>query len=186
MRNALRGSICAIALILTACSRNDPATIVRVEGVEPQRLSFGAPAVVQKSFTDHMRACWFDGPSAPLTGYRYDTKPAVLETGSGLSELPQVTITSGQGSQAQSFIIQFYPFNENTLISTRNISFPVELAAKMKRDVETWIFGRTQCDDPVRQEISAPGPQISATPVQQASVGGWSPSQEARYTSSIR
>jgi hypothetical protein len=178
--------VCAIVVLLAACARNDRPAVAKVEGVEPQRLSFGAPAVVQKSFTDQMQLCWFQGPEAPLNGYRYDTKPAVLETGDGLTELPQVTITSGQGQEAQSFIIQFYPFNDNTLISTRNISFPLELAAKMKRDVETWIFGQTRCNDPVRQGADAPGAQISSGPVQQAVAGEWSSSQESPYTSSIR
>lgn len=180
---------CLVAIIAAGCAKKDPG-IARVEGSEPQRLSFGAPAVVQKSFTEQMKACWFSGSAPLLNGYQYDTKPAAMETAEGLTELQQVAITSGQGPQAQTFLVQFYPFNDNTLISTRNMSFPVELAARMKRDVEIWIFGRGEC-----QENSGPGgyaavpalsPQMSSSGPMQASAGAWSPDQETRAPSSIR
>ncbi len=188
MRRILTGGACLIALLVASCAQTDP-TISRVEGSEPQRLSFGAPAAVQKAFAEQMKTCWFNGPSALLSGYQYDTTPATLETGTGLTELPQVTITSGSGPKAQAFIVQFYPFNDNTLISTRNVSFPVDLAARLKRDVETWIFGRAQCDDATQRVgnvASAPLPQVSSSSVQQASAGGWSASQEPGAPSSIR
>jgi hypothetical protein len=182
LRKILTGSACLIALFVSACAHTD-ATISRVEGSEPQRLSFGKPEAVEQAFAEQMKACWFNGPSALLAGYQYDTKPSTLETGTGLTELPQVTITSGSGPKAQAFIVQFYPFNENTLISTRNVSFPTELAARLKRDVETWIFGQqAQCDDAARHGgaiASGPLPQISSSVVQQASAGGWSTSQES-------
>lgn len=178
------GMACIVALTLSACARSDP-TLSRVEGSEPQRLSFGPPSDVQKAFTEQMKTCWFDSDAALLRGYQYDTKPAVLETSVGLTELPQVTISSGAGGP-QAFVIQFYPFNENTLISTRNIALPVELAARLKRDVETWIFGQGDCQDPAGRIASPSAPQISSNAVQQASANGWSAGQEARYFSSVR
>jgi hypothetical protein len=179
LRGILAGSACLVALLVASCAKTDP-TISRVEGSEPQRLSFGTPDVVQKAFTDQMKSCWFNGPSALLSGYQYDTKPAALETGSGLTELPQVTISSAGGSRVQLFVVQFYPFNDNTLISTRNISFPVDLAARMKRDVETWIFGRGGCDDAALRGNNAVSavPQVSSSSVQHALVGSWSANQE--------
>ena len=98
------GLLCLAALLECGCANKDPP-VARVEGSEPQRLSFGAPRAVQKSFADQMKACWFNGPSALLTGYQYDTKPAVTETGEGLVELQQISISSGQGEQAQRFVI---------------------------------------------------------------------------------
>jgi hypothetical protein len=178
LREAVIGLLCLAALLLCGCAKKDPA-VARVEGSEPQRLSFGAPAGVQKSFTDQMKACWFNGPSALLTGYQYDTKPSVIETADGLVELQQVSISSGQGQQAQIFVIQFHAFNENTLISTRNLSFPAELAVKLKRDVETWIFGRGECKEvaPAEGYAGVPNltPQTSSSVVQHASTGGRSP-----------
>jgi hypothetical protein len=177
LRRAVIGLLCVVGCFLCGCAKKDP-TISRVEGSEPQRLSFGPPATVQQTFTEQMKSCWFNGPTALLSGYQYDTKPAVLETSDGLTELQQVTIYSGQGPQAPSFIIQFYPFNDNTLISTRNTSFPAELAARMKRDVETWIFGRAECQEPETAKgygaIPSLSPQASSI-VQHASTSGWKP-----------
>ena len=171
------GLLCLAVLPLCGCAKKDPA-VARVEGSEPQRLSFGPPAAVQKSFTDQMKACWFDGPSALLSGYQYDTKPSLVDTAEGLTELQQVSISSGQGPQAQIFVVQFHAFNENTLISTRNLSFPVELAARMKRDVETWIFGRGECKETAPPAGYAGVPSLTpqnSSVIQHASTGGWSP-----------
>ena len=177
MRKAVIGLLCLAVLSIYGCAKKDP-TVARIEGSEPQRLSFGSPTAVQKSFTDQMKACWFSGPSPLLNGYQYDTKPAVTETGEGLVELQQVSITSGQGPQAQTFIVQFHAFNDNTLISTRNLSFPVELAARLKRDVETWIFGRNECQEPPPPAGYAGVPTLapqSSSVLQHASTGGWTP-----------
>lgn len=177
MRKAVIGLLCLAALLLCGCAKKDPA-VARVEGSEPRRLSFGAPATVQKSFTDQMKACWFNGPSALLSGYQYDTKPSVMETAEGLAELQQVSISSGQGRQAQIFIVQFHAFNENTLISTRNLSFPAELAARLKHDVETWIFGRGECKEAAPPAGYAGVPNLapqSSSVLQHASARGWSP-----------
>lgn len=180
MRKALTGLVCLAALLMCGCASKDPG-LARVEGTEPQRLSFGTPLDVQKSFTEQMKACWFNGPSALLAGYQYDTKPATAETGEGLVELQQVTISSSPGQQGQVFIIQFHAFNENTLISTRNQSFPPDLAAKLKRDVETWIFGQGECKEPTLAQgyagVPRLSPQTSSAIQQHASAGGWAPQQ---------
>ncbi len=179
MRKTVIGLLCLAALLQCGCAKKDPA-VARVEGSEPQRLSFGTPAAVQKSFADQMKACWFSGPSALLTGYQYDTKPAIVETREGLAELQQIKISSGQGPQAQIFVVQFQAFNENTLISTRNQSFPAELAARLKHDVETWIFGRGECKETAPPAGYAGVPSLapqSSSILQHASTGGWSPKQ---------
>jgi hypothetical protein len=177
LRKAVIGLLCLAVLAMCGCAKKDPA-VARVDGSEPQRLAFGPPAEVQKSFTAQMKACWFDGQPALLAGYQYDTKPALAETTDGLVELQQVSISSGQGQPAQLFVIQFQAFNENTLISTRNLSFPAELAAGLKRDVETWVFGRGECKAPALREGYAGTPTLqpqSSSVVQHASTSGWSP-----------
>ncbi|WP_125461649.1 MULTISPECIES: hypothetical protein [Rhodomicrobium] len=189
MRKASIGTACLLVMLAAGCAKKDPV-LSRIEGAEPQRLSFGTPEAVQKSFTEQMKVCWFSGASPLLSGYQYDTTPATLETGDGLTPLQQVTISSGQGPQAQIFIVQFYPFNDNTLISTRNQSFPVELAARLKRDVETWIFGRGECEEPKARggyaSVPALSPQTSSAGAVQTSASGWSGSQEPSPGSSIR
>lgn len=181
LRKAVLGLSCLIALLVAACAQKEP-TISRLEGAEPQRLSFGAPGEVQQAFAKQMQECWFSGPSALLNGYQYDTRPALLETAGGLKELPQITIKSGSDSDAQAFLVQFYPFNNNTLISTRNLSFPVSLAARMKRDVETWIFGRSGCgvqeSPPNRSGASQRAPQLSSSVIQNDTGSPWSTSEE--------
>jgi hypothetical protein len=184
LRKAIFGMSCLAALFPVACAQKDP-TISRLEGAEPQRLSFGTPPEVQRAFADQMKNCWFSGAAAPLSGYQYDTKPAVLETGEGLKELPQIAIRSG--SDAPGFLVQFYAFNNKTLISTRNLSFPVELAARLKRDVETGIFGRANCESATGSAITSgatvPAPQIGSAAVQQEATRQWSAGQEpaSRY-----
>jgi hypothetical protein len=177
LRKAGLCAACIFALLAASCAKND-SVVSRLEGAEPQRLSFGTPAAVQKSFIDQMQACWFNGSSALLSGFHFDTKAAVLETSGGLTELPQITISSDSGSAGQSFVIQFYPFNDNTLISTRNVSFPVELAGKLKRDVETWIFGRNGCDEPA-PAAGASAPRTSSAAVQQTAGGSWAVKPES-------
>lgn len=172
--------MCFCALLAAGCAKQD-STIAKLEGSEPQRLSFGAPAEVQKAFAVQMEACWFAGSGAPLAGYQYDTKPALTETGNGLAELPQISIRST--GDRQDFVVQFYPFNNNTLISTRNLSLPLDLAAKLKRDVETWIFGRESCGGAENTLQADSGgsalPQTSSSLVQHTQSGGsWAPSQE--------
>ena len=179
LRKAVIGLLCLAALLVGGCAKKDP-TVARVEGSEPQRLAFGTPAAVQQSFAEQMKVCWFSGPSALLAGYQYDTKPSALETGDGLVELQQINIYSGQGQQAQIFLVQFHAFNENTLISTRNLSFPPELAAKLKQDVETWIFGRGECKEAVPPAGYASVPTLapqSSSIVQHASTttSSWAP-----------
>ena len=95
--------------------------------------------------------------------------------------MQQISISSGQGAQAQIFVIQFHAFNENTLISTRNQSFPVELAARLKHDVETWIFGRAECKEAAPPAGYAGVPSLapqSSSILQHASTGGWTPKQQ--------
>jgi len=178
LRKAIIGIACLIASFVSACSGQDPV-VSRLEGAEPQRLSFGAPSEVQQAFTSQMQACWFSGPSAPLEGYQYDARPVIMDTANGPTELRQIRITSGKDEQ--NFIVQFFPFNSNTLISTRNLSLPIELAAQLKRDVETWIFGRSACEGaPASASAVPPGllPQTSSANSRQASPGGWGTTQE--------
>jgi hypothetical protein len=172
LRIAIACIACLCTLVAAGCAKQD-STIARLEGSEPQRLAFGPPLDVQKTFAAQMQSCWFS-TSAPLAGYQYDTTPAIMETGNGLTELPQISIRSQPGRQ--DFVVQFYPFNDNTLISTRNISLPLELSARLKRDVETWTFGRASCDGPTGA-IATVEQQSSTSSVEQA--GSWSTSQEA-------
>ncbi|MBX2805205.1 MAG: hypothetical protein KTR19_04455 [Hyphomicrobiales bacterium] len=172
MRRALHISICLLAVLAAGCaSKKEP--VARLEGSEPQRLSFGTPQDVQAAFTKQMQTCWFNEPSPLLEGYSFDTTPAQFETANGRSTLLQVTIRNDDGDQQ--FVVQFFPFNKNTLISTRNLAMPLELAGRLKRDIETWIFGREDCGDRARlldTPTTSPAPQISSSQIQEPQVRG--------------
>lgn len=144
LRKLAIGLVCLAAALLAGCAAKDPS-LARVEGAEPQRLSFGQPAAVKAAFAGKMQACWFSGTLPLLGGYQYDGKPGVIDVASVQAEVEQITISSGKGEGAHVFIVQFSPFNDNTLISTRTINMPPDLVARLKRDVETWIFGRDDC-----------------------------------------
>lgn len=137
--------LCAavFAVPLTAgCAKKSP-TVARIEGSEPQRISFGDPKIVQQVFAEKMKRCWFSDQGL-LTGHRFDLAPAILDSGNGQKPMEQIII--GDGGSAV-FVIQFNPFNDNTLISTRSQGFPPKIAAQMKVDVETWILEREACSN---------------------------------------
>jgi hypothetical protein len=141
VRGLILCAACLAALLTAGCAKQSPA-IARIEGSEPQRISFGDPKTVQQAFTDKMKRCWF-ASGGLLAGYRYDLTPAILDSGDGQDQMEQVIIR-GDGSV---FLIQFNAFNENTLISTRSQGLPPQIAAQMKIDVETWIFEREGCSE---------------------------------------
>ena len=152
LRKLAIGMLCAATVVFGGCASKD-TSIARVEGAEPQRLAFGKPTVVKTSFAHKMQACWFAGTYPMLGGYQYDDRPGIIPVSDTPTEVEQIIISSGKGESSQVFVVQFSPFNDNTLIATRNVSFPQDLAARMKHDVETWIFGGNDC-----------GSQSGATP----------------------
>ena len=168
MRAYFVGAACFAALAIAGCSSKSPTSIARIEGAEPQRLAFGDPKIVQKAFTDKMDRCWFNGSGALLAGYRYEVASAILDSGDRQGQIQQVIVRDG--SRADTFfIVQFNPFNDNTLISTRSQSFPPQFAAQMKADVETWALEREACSG--SQDVAA---RNGAAP---ASVAGPPPSR---------
>lgn len=141
--------------MLVGCAKNKPS-FARIEGSEPQRLSFGKPKVVQQVFVAKMKECWLAPPAGILAGSPYDLQPALTNTANGTLPLEQITIDK----DGAAFSIEFHSFNDNTLISTRNRGLPQELAVRLKRDVESWILERPGC------EAAAPAePLLSAAPV---------------------
>jgi hypothetical protein len=140
-------SVAVLALVCVAGCAKKESVVTRIEGSEPQRLSFGAPKDVEKAILDKMKLCWMSAPDGVLAGAKYEAGPAVLDTGSGPSEIELITVYA-PGRTDQNFNVEFHRFNDNTLISTRNRGFPPQLAAVLKRDVETWILERPGCDNP--------------------------------------
>lgn len=176
MRKLAISLVCCVATLLAGCAAKDP-TLARVEGTEPQRLSFGQPAAVKAAFAAKMQACWFSGTLPLLGGYQSDSKPGVIEVANVQAEVEQITVSSGKGDGAHAFVVQFTPFNDNTLISTRSTNMPFALASRLKRDVETWILERTDCGAPYAQ------PGVTAAVNTNAEAGA-QPQQAARLQQS--
>jgi hypothetical protein len=135
---------CLLALFPQACARRDPA-VESLIGSEPQRLSFGAPPEVLHSFVEKMKLCWFNGYSASLAGYRFETGERAPGEGDSADGYPNVTIFN-TGSSTEAFEVQFHKYNENTLIVTRNVSLPPELVTKVKRDIQLWALSNRDCN----------------------------------------
>ncbi len=154
----------AVAALFSGCSRKDP-TIQQLGGSEPQRISFGDPKTVQTHFHEKMAACWFGGQQPLLQGYRYEEQHLVPPPDGNTQAIPasSIRIVPENAADAQhggAFQVEFHPYNNNTLISTRNLGLPMELAARLKRDVETWIFGRRECSDRDLQPALQTGPAV--------------------------
>jgi hypothetical protein len=181
LRTLTTAVLCLSMLAVTGCSKKDPQ-LAQLGGSEPQRLSFGSPQIVKTAFIRKMQACWFSGNYPLLGGYQINTSPGLVKVadGEGEAEVQQVAIFSGKGEDVQVFFVQFSPFNDNTLISTRSQSFPPELAARLRQDVETWIFGRSDCGSGGGPDSLTPQPAIeplkpeekAPSHVQQASMTG--------------
>jgi hypothetical protein len=142
-----------IALLLAGVNcgcASRSATLAQLDGSEPQRLSYGDPMTVQARFTEKVQACWFGGPAPLLQGYRYETASLsnLANVPAEEANTPHIRIFAGESQSRAAFEVEFHSFNDNTLISTRNLSLPAGLAARLKKDVETWIFGDKGCGSP--------------------------------------
>ena len=136
----------ALAGLNCGCASRS-ATLGQLDGSEPQRLSSGDPKTVQTHFAEKVRTCWFGGSTPLLQGYRYETASLsnVADIPPDEANTPHIRIFGAEAQNRAAFEVEFHSFNDNTLISTRNLSLPMELAARLKRDVETWIFGDKGC-----------------------------------------
>lgn len=130
-----------LASLPQGCARKDPA-VESLIGSEPQRLSFGPPPEVLRSFVEKMKLCWLSGPQTALAGYRYETgEHEDDQTG---ESYPMVSMFD-TGGVAIAFEIQFHKYNDNTLIVTRNFTLPPTVLTKVKRDIQLWALTGPDC-----------------------------------------
>jgi hypothetical protein len=133
-----------MAVALVACAKKDPV-VESLIGSEPQRLSFGSPPEVMKSFVEKMKVCWFSGANAPLRGYHLETGERAAGESPDSPEGYQNIKIYNESSGAELFEVQFHKYNENTLVVTRNVSLPEDLLAKLKRDIQLWALSGPDC-----------------------------------------
>ncbi|MDX2264214.1 MAG: hypothetical protein NW215_04520 [Hyphomicrobiales bacterium] len=142
-------SIVALSVAAAAgagCSSKRESVVSQLAGSEPQRISFGDPQSVHRSFSEKVHACWFNGHNPALAGYTLDARPMLASDGDAAPAI-RILPAAPVGGPAQGFEVQFHTYNGNTLISTRNHTLPSELAARLRQDIDTWIFGRAGCGD---------------------------------------
>lgn len=139
-----------IALVLAGvncgCSSRE-MTLAQLDGSEPQRLSSGDPKTVQADYAGKANLCWLGGATPLLQGYRLETATLTNVAGVPAEEagVPHIRVFAPESPNRTAFEVEFHPFHENTLISTRNLSLPADVASRLKRDVETWMLGEKGC-----------------------------------------
>jgi hypothetical protein len=140
----MRRSVLSLVVVLcfVGCAKKDPV-VENLNGAEPQRLTSGNPEAVKASFLEKAKACWFGNSKTSLSGYKAEVGSYEL----GSQTASQTIRIYPDNGAAQAFEVQFHPYNSNTLISTRNLGMPLEIAAKLKRDIENWMLGAAGCEN---------------------------------------
>jgi len=134
----IRFILCA-ALLLQGCAANSERMPVQ-EASEAQRLVFGAPQAVRTQFASQIGTCWFAG-SGPLKSDYTFAMPEAEEPG----EPSLIRIFRLEPERAEVFQVQFYPHNDNTVVATRNVDLPDDLAEDLETSVELWLLEPSQC-----------------------------------------
>ncbi|RIA55550.1 hypothetical protein BXY53_0617 [Dichotomicrobium thermohalophilum] len=102
-------------------------------------MVFGAPQAVRTQFASQIGTCWFAG-AGPLKGDYTFTMPAAEAGGPFL-----ISIFRLQPEREEVFQVQFYAHNDNTVVATRNLDLPEELAEDLETSVELWLLEPSQC-----------------------------------------
>jgi len=110
------------------------------EASEAQRLVFGAPEAVRTQFASQIGTCWFDG-AGPLTADYTFEMPASEDA----DEPYLIRVFQTGPERAEVFQVQFYPHNKNTLVATRNLDLPEDIAGELENSVELWLLEPSQC-----------------------------------------
>ncbi|WP_147361481.1 hypothetical protein [Dichotomicrobium thermohalophilum] len=126
------------ALLTQGCATNSERMPVH-QASEAQRLVFGAPQAVRTQFASQIGTCWFAG-AGPLKGDYTFTMPAAEAGGPFL-----ISIFRLQPEREEVFQVQFYAHNDNTVVATRNLDLPEELAEDLETSVELWLLEPSQC-----------------------------------------
>jgi hypothetical protein len=130
--------LCA-ALLVQGCAA-DPERIPVDDASEAQRLVFGAPKAVRTQFASQIGACWF-ASAGPLKGDYTFTLPS----NDSPDEPSLIRVFRVTPQRDEVFQIHFYPHNENTVVATRNLDLPEQIANDLETSVELWLLEPSQC-----------------------------------------
>lgn len=133
------------------------------EASEAQRLVFGTPQAVRTQFASQIGTCWFSGTGPLREGYSF-----TMPDGRDDSEPLLIRIHRTAPERAEVFQVQFYPHNDNTVVATRDVDMPDDLAGELETSVELWLLDPAQCrfsDQPVA------GNEMARSPLRRADAG---------------
>jgi len=131
---------------------------------EAQRLVFGAPKAVRTQFASQIGTCWF-ASSGPLDA---DYSFAMPDSGALSAPLP-IQVFAATPERPEVFQIQFYPHNENTVVATRNIGLPQDVAAELEMAVQMWLANPADCRAGAEEQVAAAEPPRDGKDVGEAS-----------------
>lgn len=131
--------IMCVALVTQGCATTSERMPVQ-EASEAQRLVFGTPQAVRTQFASQIGTCWF-AEGGPLKDDYTFTMPEAAEPG----KLSLIRVFHLEPERSEVFQVQFYPHNENTVVATRNVDLPNQLAGDLESSVELWLLEPSQC-----------------------------------------
>ncbi|MFP4538615.1 MAG: hypothetical protein ACLFPA_09965 [Dichotomicrobium sp.] len=146
MRGFHIGVVFVLALVGQGCGTSSERMPLQ-EASEAQRLVFGTPQAVRTQFASQIGTCWFSGTGPLRENYSF-TMP---DSGDD-SEPLLIRIHRTAPERAEVFQVQFYPHNDNTVVATRDVDMPDDLAGALETSVELWLLDPAQCrfsDQPV-------------------------------------
>lgn len=131
--------VLACAAVTGGCATSPETTPVQAES-EAQRLVFGAPKAVRTQFASQIATCWFAAAGLLKEDYSF-----AMPDAAGPSAPLLVRVVALKPDRPEVFQVQFYPHNENTVVATRNISLPQDLAAELETSVQSWLLDPADC-----------------------------------------
>ncbi len=124
---------------MQGCSSN-PERMQVQEASEAQRLVFGPPQAVRTQFASQFGACWFDDGGPLGSDYTFTMPEAA-----GMAEPLLIRIFRLQPEREETFQVQFYPHNDNTVVATRNLGLSAAVSDELEKSVERWLLDPEQC-----------------------------------------
>jgi len=131
--------VMCLALFTQGCATTSERMPVQ-EASEAQRLVFGTPQAVRTQFASQIGTCWF-AEGGPFTDSYSFTMPDAAEA----NEPSLIRVFRLEPQRAEVFQVQFYPHNDNTVVATRNVDLPDQLAGDLETSVELWLLEPSQC-----------------------------------------
>jgi hypothetical protein len=123
-------------------------------------LARAKPMDVYIAMGGTIKRCWFNPVDGILPKYVY--RADVSPSGSKVQISVHNKIELGRAG-GMTYLIDFKQSGPSTMISTKNLKMPPELAAKMQFDIDRWKRGATDCSKEM-PAVTASAPEGSVAP----------------------